>query len=350
MMRALTPAVLLLSLSGTPVATDYGKFDAVRIETETVYTMETTDFSMTRDGEPVDAPFGRGGGGSEEVRTVVQIDEVAERRDGAPVLVRRTFELVEGTSERERGEEVFESELECPLSEVTLELSVDDDGDVVAEVVEGDEPDDDALLEGHALTLALDAFLPEDEVDEGDSWDLEPEGVLRALSLDLDAALFSEPEREDDGGGEGRRGRGGRGRGRMGGGSTSTVFRQAEWEGQATLTALEEDVDGETCVVIEVELEASGDLPEPEFRGRRDDDLLARVPGSSSLLESTYEIELEGRIAFSRELGRPVMGEIEGTIGTERNMERSRGESSMTMSIVREGTFTWKVALSDHDE
>ncbi|MAF67669.1 MAG: hypothetical protein CMJ84_18700 [Planctomycetes bacterium] len=344
------PAAFLLTLSGSSISTDYDKLEAVRIETETVYTMETTDFSMTRDGEPVDAPWGRGGGGSEEVRTVVQVDRVVERQDGAPSVIRRSFELIEGSSARERGEEVFESERECPLSEVTLELSLDDEGDVIAEVVEGGEPDDDALLEGHSLTLALDAFLPEGDIDEGDRWDLEAEAVLRALSLDLDAALFPEPEREDDWGGEGRRGRGGRGGGRMGGGSTSALFKQAEWEGEATLIAMEEDVDGETCVVIQIELEASGDLQEPEFRGRRDDDVLVRPAGATPPVESTYEIELEGRIAFSRELGRPVEGEVEGTILTERNIERSRGESSMTISTVREGTFTWTVALSDLDE
>jgi hypothetical protein len=44
------------------------------------------------------------------------------------------------------------------------------------------------------------------------------------------------------------------------------------------------------------------------------------------------------------------MGEIEGTILTERYIERSREEFSMTISTVREGTFTWSVALSDHRE
>ena len=78
--------------------------------------------------------------------------------------------------------------------------------------------------------------------------------------------------------------------------------------------------------------------------------MLARPDSAQRMLESTYEIELEGRIAFSCELGRPVMGEIEGTILTERYIERSREEFSMTMSTVREGTFTWSVALSDHRE
>ncbi|HJP00578.1 MAG TPA: hypothetical protein QF764_02270 [Planctomycetota bacterium] len=350
MMRTLIPAALLLVLPGSSLSTDYGKLDAVRIETETVYTMETTDFSMTRNGEPVDSSWGGGGGASEDVRTVVQIDRVIEREDGAPSVVRRSFELVEGAGTMERGEDTFDTERECPLTEVTLELTLDGDGDVAAEVVDGDEPADDELLEGHFLTLALDAFLPEGDVDEGDSWDLEPEAILRALSLDLDSALFPEAEPEESSGREGRRGRGGWGGGRRGGGSNTSLFKQADWEGEATIESMEEDVDGLTCVVIEIELEASGDMPEPEFRGRRDDDVLARPDSAQRMLESTYEIELEGRIAFSCELGRPVMGEIEGTILTERYIERSREEFSMTMSTVREGTFTWSVALSDHRE
>jgi len=354
MLRYLIPAAGTLLVAGQHLSTDYSKQPKLRIETVTTYKMETTDFSMERDGEPVEGRFG-GGGGSSETRRIVQIDEILEHKDSAPSVLRRTFENIEAKGEIEFGENVRETERECPLSEVTLELRIDEDGDVAVEVVEGDEPQDDALLEGHRMGLALDAFLPEDEVDEGDRWDLEVEAVLRGLGLDLEAVLFPAPEPEEPSEGEGRRGggrRGGFGFGR--GGSTAGIFAKAEWEGEATLASLDEDYGGVTCCAVTIELEASGALPEPDFGGgrRRDFGTGPFGAGAEALrpLDSTYEIKIEGRLLFSQADARPVLLELEGKVTTERVTERERQGSTMVISTTQEGTFEHVVTISKHTD
>ncbi len=328
------PAALLLN-AGTP-ETDYAAERTLRLVAETTIAMETTEFSMTRDGEPVEA---RGGSGaSQEQRTIVQTFRVLEHEDGAPVRVRRSFEKVTSKTERERRDGTTESELECPLDGVTLEISLEDD-EVVVEVVDGGEPDDDAVLEGHGLTLSLDALLPEGDVAEGDSWELEGEAVLRALDLDLDAAFFPVPAPTEPAEGE-RRGR------RGGGRSSARLLVEAEWSAEATLKATDTEHEGLECLEIALELDGEGELAPRQLRfgGRR-----GRVlePGDGALAtDNDYSIEIEGRLLFSAAEGRPVLLDLEGSISTSRYSEFDRGESSMTMRTAEEGSFEHRVEVT----
>lgn len=355
MIRLIYPAAFGLALfAGQTLSTDYAQERALRIEVESTFAMKTTDFSMERDGEPVEARGGRGGQGSSETRTVVMIDTVLEHGDGTPTKVRREFEAVSAktVSEGRDGEEM-ENERECPLHEVTLELVLAD-GDVVAEVVEGSEPDDEALLEGHLLALGLDALLPEDDVEADDDWELDGEMLMRACGLDLDQALFPRPPRQERGeGGEGRRGGGQRGqRGTRGGGASVTgFFENGDWEANATLEADTEEWEGLVCQVITIEAECTGELPEQE-RGGGGGGGRGGGGGGAFLLstpvipENSFEVELEGKLLFSVDEGRPVYFELEGTVMTDSIREMNRGEMSMVMSTTREGTFKHVVNLT----
>lgn len=345
MIRLIVPAgFALVFATGHTVSTDYSKERSLRIESVTTFNMEQTSFEMEIDGESRDRPGG--GQSSQETRTTVQVDTVLEHEDGEPTRVRRVFEEMTSSSSRTFGDQSRDSDRDGALHEVTIEITVDEDGDVITEVAEGSEPDDDAALAGHVPTLALDALLPDGEVDVDDTWDIESDDVMRALGLDLSKALFPPAPREEGGGGGRGGGRGGfRGRG---GASTADMFTQGEWEGEATLVSVSEEYEGESCVVIEVKFETSGDLPEQEFRGGR----RGRAPGSllepAAPRESTFEIELEGRLFFSVENGRPVYFEIEGTMTTERNTERDiGGDRHMSMSSTSEGTFTHTVTVTE---
>lgn len=346
MIRLIIPAGLALVATGQTLSTDYSKKPSLRIESVTTFKMEQTSFEMEIDGESRDRP-GAGGQSSEETRTIVQVDTVLEEEGGKPTKVRRAFEEMNASSSRTFGEDSRDSERDGSLNEVTLEITVED-GEAAAKVTEGSAPDDEAALEGHVPTLALDALLPHEEVDVDDSWDIESDDVLHALGLDLSKAFFPRVQREEGGGGGGRGGGRGGFRGGRGGGSPADMFAEGEWEGEATLASASEEHDGVPCVVIKVKLESSGDLPEPELGGggRR-----GRMPFSVSdpvaPLASTYEIEIEGRLFFSVQKGRPVYLELEGTMSTERNTERDFGDRHMSMSSTEEGTFTQTVTVTE---
>ncbi len=333
----------LLVAAAADLETDYTRDRALRIESTSTYSMETTDFSMEVNGEPMDRTWG-GGGGSETLKRVVTIDRVLAHDEGRPTRVRRAFELVAMETVLAFGEEDREIETEGPLAEVTLEIDVNEDGDIEIEVVEGDEPDQEAALEGHRPALALDALLPEDDVSEGDSWDLERDAILRAIGLDLEGALFPRPEPEEgeeEGRGGGRRGRwGGRGAG------GNRLLLEAEWEGTAVVISDDEEVEGQSCVVIELEIEASGELEEQERTGRRGGFSLG-APLPSVLVGTTYEIELEGRLAWSLEEGRPVLLELEGSVTTERLVEREGRGGAMRISTTQEGTLEVLIAVTE---
>lgn len=340
-----TAALTLFAVDG--LTTDYAAERTLRIVAETQASVETTDFSFERDGEPQDSGGrGFGGGGSELSREIVQLDTVLAHADGEPIKVKREFDTVESTTSRGgRDGETRETEADSPMDGETLILSLDDDGDVVAALESGDDPDEGSMLEGHSLTLALDALLPDGDVDSGDSWEIDKDALLRALAMDVERALF--PRAAPEGGGEGRGGRGGFGGGR-GGGSPVAFFNDADWEGKGTYTGSTEEIEGLECAVIELEFEAEGDLPERQF-GRTPRESFFGPAGTWSVLESTYEVTLEGKLYFSLEEKRPVKLELEGEFTLETNREFDRGGSTMSMSTTREGEYEYTVTVTLED-
>jgi len=333
--------ILLAGPSELTLSTDYQSGLNLRLEHTTSLVMETTAFEVLRNGEPMDLD-GFGDDGSSDERTVVTIDRIVEAADGVPTKLTREFETVEGTrTSGRRGEELYL----CPLDGVTLELRLEDE-EVEVEVTDGDEPDDEAALEGHRLRLLTDALLPEGEVESDASWELSGEQVARVLGLDLDRAMFAREPRGEGGGREGGRGRGPGGRGGAGGGALS-LFRAAEWTATATLVDTAEDLDGDTCARIEFVFEAEGELAEPEFGGGR-----GRMfePKTARPFESTYEIELKGFLLFSVESRLPRRMEIEGTLATEMNTVRERGDMSIEMQREEVGTFECTLEVTEAED
>jgi hypothetical protein len=349
MIRLILPAMLAFALTGgETLTTQYSVEKAYRIEVECSFSMETVDFSMERDGEPVEGGFGGGGRQSEESRTVVMIDTVLDAKDGKPTQVRRAFESIGGSSTSTRGDRESEYERECPLSGVVIEMTLDD-GEVTTEVVEGDEPDDEALLEGHLLALSVDALLPEGEVDADEAWEVDGESVMRAFGIDVEKALFPAPQREESEG-EGRGGRRG-GWGSRGSGGVARYFTSGDWEAEATLETDTEEYEGVECHVIRLEAEATGELPEREFGGRGGrgggggGGGMLQPAGAAPMFENSFEFEVEGKLFFSVEGGHPVHLEIEGKLSTESVREMERRESTMVISNSQEGTFNYTVDI-----
>lgn len=343
-MKALIPlAALLLCAPAKMSGTDYTSKRTLNIATSVSLEMETTEFTIERDGEPVGSNF-MGGFSTLEERTIEESFTVLEQTEGRPTRVSRSFETIQRETTSDMGEETMESDSEGPLQGVTIEVFLED-GEVLAEVVDGDEPDDEAVLEAHSLTLTLDGLLPEGEVEEDDEWDLESDAIRAALGLNLEDAYFPREERtgEDDGG-EGRRGRRG-GSWRTPRGSALRPLLGLEWSGEATFEG-ETEHDGVTCLEFALEIEAEGELEDPSFGGGRRGGRAPQPVLSAAPLETTLTVELEGRLLFNAEDGHPVLLDLEGSVESVRHTEMDRGEMTMTTHMVQEGAFEFRVEIS----
>lgn len=339
-MKILTASLLLAVVpGGVSLSTQYKTDRALRMEIEGSLKMETTTMEIVRDGEPVE---GMGAMSSETRRKEVHVDKVLEVKDGKPTKVERSFEKVGGKSSRTMGENSNDSEIESPLDGVTLEIKRGS-GDKVEVTAQGKSPDAKAL-EGHVLENFLDGLLPEGDVKADATWDLEPDAIKRALRSDVSKALYPPPERPENGGGEGRGGGRRRG-GRMGGGPD--LMQMAEWKGKAKLVSTDKDVDGKVCAVIELKLEAKGDLPEPEFGGGRRERSFEPAIEAFAAAKNGYEVSLEGKLVFAIKDRRPVSLDLEGTAKTEMERETKRDDHTMKIHSVVEGTVTYKVAVSE---
>jgi hypothetical protein len=346
-MKLLTATLILapafLVPGGAALSTEYKTDRALKMEIESTLKMETTSMEITRDGEPMQ---GGGGGGASEVRhKEVHVDKVLAVKDGKPTKVRRTFETLNGKTSMTIQDNPVERENECPLEGVTLEIKRDDDGKVDVGAVEGKAPDGKEL-EHHVPENFLDGLLPDGDKKVDATWDLDSDAIKRALRLDVSEALYPRPERPEGGGeGEGR-GRGRRG-GMRGGGGNLNFLGNAEWHGKAKLVATDKDVDGKPCAVIELKLEASGDLPEPEMGGGRRGRMFEPTLGALPAVKSTYDVTLEGKFLFSTQAKRPVSLDLDGSAKTDVDREMKREDATVKFHIVMEGTIAYKVAVSE---
>lgn len=335
-------SALLIVIPGTAaLTTEYKTERALRFEIETDLKLETTTMEVERDGERQDGMSG--GASSHASRKEVHVDTVVEAKDGQPMKVRRTFESVGGRTEAVFGENSRETDLESPLEGVTLEIVRKED-ETESTAVEGGSPDEKAL-EGHRTDLFLDALLPdgpEGNVKVDDMWELDSEKIRRALRLDLSAALFPPPPPPEGGGEEG----GGRRRG-MRGGADAGLLTRAEWKGTAKLVSMDHDVDGTVCAEIELKLEASGDLPEPERGGGRGERAYSPAAIVLPAATSTYQIDLEGKLYFAVKERRPVSLDLEGSAKVERDSEMKRGESTIRIHSIQEGSVKFLVKVTE---
>jgi hypothetical protein len=332
------------ALALVELRTDYTAERSVGYTSSMEMEMETTSMRMERDGQPVEMPGGGAGMGMAESSEVTWTDKVLEHKDGKPTKVRRTFGEFEGSTSMIFGGEEQTRERKGALDGVTVELSLDEEGNVAAEVKDGDAPGE--ALVGHHLTLALDEFLPEGEVAAGDSWELEKGTIQRGLGLDLSNILFQRPQDGGGGGGGGEGGGGGR-RGPRGprGSMAGSVLMQADLEGKATLAEETEDVDGVSYHVIKLEITASGTMEEQGMgggggRGR------AFEPTLPTLVETTYSVELEGKLLFDPKSKLPASLSIDGTLKVESRREGEFQGTSFKSESVQEGDIKFSATVT----
>lgn len=346
MHRILTASVCAAGLLAPhDLSTDYRPDRILVVESTISFEAKVTDFEVLIDGQPPEGLERASDQSSTLTITTVHADQVMKTDDGSPTQVQREFRSLSGTTARSAGGEEDSTDLVSPLDGATLELT-DDDGEVAVTAL-GENDLEEAQLKGHRLTLALDVLLPGDEMNEGDSWELDSEAIADALGIQRHGVLF--PRRPADAGrGNGERGNGRR-RGRRGGAQAGGLneLQHLDWEGTAELSGTE-DYEGIDCWVIELEMEATGELPE-QAQGRRGRDRAVQPPSTQPALalQTTMEIELKGRLLVSVEGRRPVHLHLNGDFGREMERSMDRGERTMEMTSSSEGTLTLNVDVSE---
>ena len=339
---AATAGVLVTAGLSTRYSTDRSFEVSVALESSN----EVLSSELYIDGEPMDRG-GFGGGGSSTSISYSYTDTPKEVKEGTLTGVERAFDEVSATSEREGRDGPMEMEAESSFEGLTILITGEDDESEV-EIVDGEEPEGEGRLEGHRLSLPLDALLPEDAVEPGASWDIEGEDLMIALGAPLERKLIDRPERGGEGGGGGRGGRGGRGG--MRGGSARTglgAIAGGDWSITATFTEETEESGGLECAVISLEMEVEGAMEARQRGGRGGRGGQFRTGAPLSLpQESTYTGEFEGALLWSIEEERPVALRFEGSYQVDMEMERETQRGLMEMSRSTETTLEINVDVA----
>ncbi|HPF15171.1 MAG TPA: hypothetical protein PLJ12_12955, partial [Planctomycetota bacterium] len=295
--------------------------------------------------EPMDRP-GRGMGDINVKTHQAHMDDFLTVTDGVPTHVKRTFGALSASRETEEGEVEMPKNPAMPAEGLVVDIQVQEDGSQKITVDEGEAPDNEKFLEHQPLEFALDGLLPPEAVEVDAKWELDNEVIRRALG-DLMPAPGPRPEGEgrgrrrddsarQDGPPRGRRGMGG-------GGNIGRFLQEAEWTGEATLISIDKEYEGEVCAVIEIKLEAEGDLPENPMggRGKRGGDRMVNpaTATASAPIEGDASVEVKGKLYFSMKNHHPVALKLEGKLETSESNTSERGERTISMHVEREGTF-----------
>ena len=120
-------------------------------------------------------------------REVVLVDEYAAVSSARPTRLKRTFETLDGgvtswVSNEMMGEITTEMTGASPLEGQTVVFTWDEEAGEFATAFAEEGPDEE-LLEGLVEDTDLRAFLPPTEVDEGDSWEIDPEAMRGLLAF-----------------------------------------------------------------------------------------------------------------------------------------------------------------------
>lgn len=335
--------VVLASLAGSPLHTEYKKDRAFRVQHHAHSTLQTTELEVELDGEPQELPAGQRPK-SESFQDWTYTDRVLASADGKPTKVRRHFSSLTAKTTSSRNGEDREEETPSPFEDVTMDLTRDGD-DVKVEVVEGKKPEHDGALTGHVLELPLDVLLPHEAVEKGTTWEIDDDAVHHALGLALQKCYFPRPA-ADEAPSESGEGRGRRGRmGQMSRSMGRSLDSRMEWSGTAEVASMREDLDGVECVKIQLNLHAQGAFPESasDGGGGRGGRVYSTELASTAVVENSYEAELEGALYFATESNRPVRLELTGKVTLETNRETTRGERTMKMHSKSAGELELRV-------
>jgi hypothetical protein len=322
----------LFAFAGPADELGYPPAEGLRLTKTFTFEVETSidDMEIWVNGEETEAP------GMENdtalTASITITDHYAKVEEGRPVRVERTFDGISGemntaVSNPMIGERDFEVTTESELEGTTVVFEWnDEDEEYEIAFSEDDEEEDEELLADLTFDMDLRAFLPDGEVSEDDSWEVDPEALVSLLSPGGDLKLSSD---EDVAG--------------MDMGNQFDLGQQLGLvEGSITATYRgTRNVDGRTVGVVElaVETESSNDITDflNEASEAAAEQSGANIEQDIESADVQSEYELEGELLWDLEGGHIHSLEIEGD--TESVMDLAATVRAMGEEIEAEQAF-----------
>jgi len=128
----------------------------------------------------------------DSTETIVFEDTYTGMGDGRPTKLTRKYEELGRTRDQSTPDEDISTEESSELADLTVIYSWDDDDEVFTVAFDDDSDGDEDLLEPTWCDADLLGFLPEGEVDEGDTWDVEIDAWRHVLEPGGDLTFLDE--------------------------------------------------------------------------------------------------------------------------------------------------------------
>ncbi len=284
--------------------------------------------------------------------TVVISDEYLRIAGERPARLKRTFDdlaetLSVATSHAMMGDMDFDLEGESPLEGLSVVFTwSDEEGDFVADFAEGSE-DDEALLERLTEDTDMRGFLPEDEVAEGDTWEVSPEAMRSILAFGGDLKIeLDTSEIEEMAGGMG-----------PGGGGSGALPPPdqflGEIEGAVTATYAGNDEDGYARILLTVEVDSAKEIT--DFFSEALEQLPEEMDVQFDSADMEFELEGEATLLWDARAGHLHSFELNAETTLTMDMAMSMnmggmGDMEFEMSMVLGGDWETKLSVSGGDE
>jgi hypothetical protein len=280
--------------------------------------LELEEFDLTINGEELPEEFrSEMEMTSSREETYVARDVYGPSGDGRPESLVRTFESLEGADVTAGtgmdGEDLAEEEeLSNALEGRTVVFVWDEDEEEFGVEFDDDGEDDEELLEELVEDMDLRGFLPDEEVEEGDSWALD---VLTFEHLAGGLEVRAEDDPRDD-----------------------EFHEQAadnmDGEAEATFTGVrEEDGVRVAAIWITAELETWTEQTED-------------MEGTEVQTEMTHAIDYEGELLWNLDGGHLHGLELEGQLTMTQSLTGQEEMGGESFEIVQHMTFTGESTLS----
>ena len=313
----ISPLAVALVTEGHTFKINYEELQLLRVERSHSHSMRTTVIEFEVDGEIRDMSDSMPAIGASLSHTFT--DNFMAASDGEPTHIVRTFGEWKAFGNLGDESSDLQATPAIPAYGLRLEIKMKD-GEQRIKVLEGEAPENDAFMEIQPMQLCVQGLLPTEGVKVEGTWELESEAIRQAID-DL-----SIPHAPQD---RGMLGYGGPGRGNI-----TRFIGQAEWTGEGKLTHLEAEFEDQKYALIELTMEAEGDLPQLERRGQ------GRAPGmlaAQGQPSGEAKVTIQGKLYYSLADQRPVALMLAGEIETSSDMESEFRGRPMTEHQEKEG-------------
>ena len=303
-------------------------------------TSEASVSTLTFGGNPQDM-------GSGSIRTTTRsfetTDAIETATDGALRVFERTYDTVSSETDTKGFEEsetvkIVDRDTASLLEGLTVRFEYDEDTEEFNRSFTEDDAGEDEWLDELSAASYLAAALPEDEVEVGASWSLEPTFLRDLLTPGGKVNHQPAPDLPDQ----------------PEGGLAITVpspgglTRWDEMEGSIDVeyTSIDESEDGARIATLVVTIDVEGEFDIAEELAEEAEDSGATNEYDSGTLERSLAGEVTIQWNLDENLPHSVEGELEGTTAFEASWSMDTGQFELDAATERETDDSYSISAS----